>query len=115
MVSIMSNLPNDIIINILKERRIMKQTDRYKKYFNYVLKEIIKFDNKCFRNNKRKNRGKKLLTQVLFYNHTIKLYKQVLIDELSKICNIPFETPSDMLGYIINDNNYDDYDDYDDY
>ena len=68
-MNIMSNLPNDIIINILKERRIMKQTDKYKKNYNYVLKEIKRLDKKVFRNlikyiyEKDWNTGSRLLEQ----------------------------------------------------
>ena len=91
MVSIMSNLPNDIIINILKERRIMKQTDKYKKNYNFVIKEIIKFDKQVFRNlnkyfyEKHRDTGKWLLKRSKNYNQRFKTHKKFLIDELNEI------------------------------
>ena len=91
MVSIMSNLPNDIIINILKERRIMKQTDRYKKNYNFVLKEIKRLDKKVFRNlikyyyEKQWNTGKKLLEQNFIYKYNLKQNKLFLMDEINEI------------------------------
>jgi len=91
MVSIMSNLPNDIIINILKERRIMKQTDKYKKNYNFVIKEIIKFDKQVFGNlnkyfyEKHRDTGKWLLKRNKNYNQRFKTHKKLLIDELNEI------------------------------
>jgi hypothetical protein len=40
MESIFSNLPNDIIINILKERKELKRNDRFKNQFTKVLSDI---------------------------------------------------------------------------
>ena len=40
MESIFSNLPNDIIINILKERKELKRNDRFKNQFSKVLSDI---------------------------------------------------------------------------
>ena len=90
-MNIMSNLPNDIIINILKERRIMKQTDKYKKNYNFVLKEIKRLDKKVFRNlikyyyEKQWNTGKKLLEQNFIYKYNLKQNKLFLMDEINEI------------------------------
>ena len=90
-MNIMSNLPNDIIINILKERRIMKQTDKYKKNYNFVLNEIKRLDKKVFRNlvktfyEKQWNTGKKLLEEIFIYKYNLKQDKILLMDEINEI------------------------------
>lgn len=90
-MNIMSNLPNDIIINILKERRIMKQTDKYKKNYNFVLKEIKRFDKKVFRNlikylyEKRWNTGSRLLLENKAYKTGLKENKVFLKCEMDEI------------------------------
>jgi len=100
-MNIMSNLPNDIIINILKERRIMKQTDRYKKNYNFVIKEIIKFDKQVFRNlvkyfyEKHRDTGKILLKANENYKRGLKHKKIYLMDEIKEIFN---------SVYFLNDN-----------
>ena len=90
-MSIMSNLPNDIIIHILKERRIMKQADKYKKNYNFVLKEIKRLDRKVFRNllktqyEKGWNTGSRLLEQSRAYKTGLKEYKMFLKCEMDEI------------------------------
>ena len=90
-MNIMSNLPNDIIINILKERRIMKQTDKYKKNYNYVLKEIKRLDKKVFRNlikyyyERQWNTGSKLLIANTAYKTGLKENRTFLMDEINEI------------------------------
>lgn len=91
MNSIMSGLPNDIIIHILKERRIMKQTDKYKKHYNFVIKEIKRFDKQVFRNlvkyfyEKHRDTGKWLLRANKSYISGFKEDKLFLISELNEI------------------------------
>ncbi len=105
-MSIMSNLPNDIIIHILKERRIMKQSDKYKKNYNFVLKEIKRLDKLVFRNlikycyEKRWETGKKILEQIKLKNDILYDKKENLIDELNEIFDIPFDNSSLILEYI---------------
>ena len=106
MDSIMSLLPNDIIINILKERRIMKQCDKYKKNYNFVLKEIIKHDKKCWGNlikyyyEKRRNNGSKIIREIKYSKFMIKQNKQIVLEELNDIFANPFSSIRDMLNYI---------------
>lgn len=112
MNSIMSGLPNDIIIHILKERRIMKQTDKYKKNYNFVLKEIKRFDKKVFRNlikyiyEKRWDTGSRLLIENRAYKTGLKENRTFLMCELNEIFDIPFENPSHILEYIKSSGNH---------
>lgn len=105
-MSIMSNLPNDIIIHILKERRIMKQADKYKKNYNYVLREIKTLDKLVFRNlikycyEKWWDTGKKILEQIKLKNDILSDKKRNLIYELDEIFDFPFDNSSVMLDYI---------------
>jgi len=105
-MNIMSNLPNDIIINILKERRIMKQCDKYKKNYNFVLREIKRLDKKVFRNlvktfyEKQWKTGSRLLTVSEAYKTGYRQARLFLMYELNEVCDIPFDNPSLMLEYI---------------
>jgi hypothetical protein len=90
-MNIMSNLPNDIIINILKERRIMKQSDKYKKNYNFVIKEIKTLDKKCWGNlikiyyEKTVHCSKRILEQIKYKKCLERNNKIILIDEISEI------------------------------
>lgn len=105
-MNIMSNLPNDIIIHILKERRIMKQTDKYKKNYNFVLKEIKRLDKKVYRNlvktfyEKQWKTGSKILEQSRYFKTGYRQNRLFFMYELKEVCEIPFDNPSIMLEYI---------------
>ena len=100
-MNIMSNLPNDIIINILKESRIMKQCDKYKKNYNFVLKEIKRLDKKVFRNlvkifyENKWDTGSRLLLENRAYKTGLKENRIFLMDEISEIFD---------AVYFLNDN-----------
>ena len=91
MDSIMSLLPNDIIITILKERRIMKQNDKYKKNYNYVLKEIISLDKKCWGNliksyyEKSRNNGIRILREIKYKKNLINENREYVGDQLTEL------------------------------
>ena len=91
MDSIMSLLPNDIIITILKERRIMKQNDKYKKNYNYVLKEIISLDKKCWGNliksyyEKSRNNGQRILREIKYKKNLINENREYVGDQLTEL------------------------------
>lgn len=64
-------LPTDLIIQILVERKNMKQGDRFKNNFKYCLKEILKVDKAIYKNlvktfyeSKRKNTAKLMLLYI---------------------------------------------------
>ena len=87
----MSLLPNDIIITILKERRIMKQNDKYKKNYNYVLKEIISLDKKCWGNliksyyEKSRNNGIRILREIKSKKNLINENREYVGDQLTEL------------------------------
>ncbi len=90
-MNIMSNLPNDIIMNILKERRNMKLNDKYKKNYNFVIKEIKRLDKHVFRNlvkyfyEKHRDTGKWLLKANKSYKSVFRKDKLRLMDEINEI------------------------------
>lgn len=108
MDSIMSLLPNDIIITILKERRIMKQNDKYKKNYNYVLKEIISLDKKCWGNliksyyEKSRNNGQKILRVIKSKKYLITQNRKEINENLKYIFDFysPHYTPTMLLDIL---------------
>ena len=105
MDSIMSLLPNDIIITILKERRIMKQNDKYKKNYNYVLKEIISIDKKCWGNlikacyEKRRNNGQRILREIKSKKYLITQNRKEINEHLKHLFDFfsPHYRPTMLL------------------
>jgi len=108
MDSIMSLLPNDIIITILKERRIMKQNDKYKKNYNYVLKEIISLDKKCWGNlikscyEKRRNNGIRILREIKSKKYLITQNRMYVNEHLNHLFDYfsPYYTPTMLLDIV---------------
>lgn len=105
MNSIMSGLPNDIIINILKERRIMKQTDKYKKNYNFFLKEIKRIHEYLWTNSMAHHpnwkTGEEMINLINAVLLEIRENRTFLISELNEVFRRrPFGNPFLMLEFL---------------
>tara|TARA_R110000796_G_scaffold39576_4_gene98604 strand:- start:1339 stop:1659 length:321 start_codon:yes stop_codon:yes gene_type:complete len=86
----------------------MKQNDKYKKNYNYVLKEIISLDKKCWGNliksyyEKSRNNGQKILRVIKSKKYLITQNRKEINENLKYIFDFysPHYTPTMLLDIL---------------